>query len=337
MILVTGGLGFIGSHVVLSLLAQGQEVVIVDNLANSNLHTLERLEYISSMYVPFVKLDVRNTPALNKVFEQYSIEAVIHTAGFKSIEESRLKPLEYYNDNVSCMMSLLRAMQRTGVRNLVHVSSLAVYGTSSLALNEALPFQYSYPNPYIKSQQMIEEIIRDTVKTDNEWNVAILRVANVVGAFEHGVLGEFVQPLPKNIVPLALQVAAIQRDEIELQQHAETEDGTVERSFVHVLDICDAIFASLFWLNAKLGVCEAFDVAGEQSSILSLLQTIEKVTGHSVKTRTSNYDFDELAQLGSNSDKALNVLKWSPKRNIEQMIQDEWRFYCNTLNQHQSR
>ena len=126
MILVTGGLGFIGSHIALSLMAQGQEVVLVDNLANSTLQTLERLEYISGMYVPFVKLDVRNTPALNKVFEQYSIDAVIHTAGFKSIEESNLKPLEYYNDNVSCIMSLLRAMQRTGVRHFIHLSSLAV-------------------------------------------------------------------------------------------------------------------------------------------------------------------------------------------------------------------
>lgn len=332
MILVTGGLGFIGSHVVLSLLAQGQEVVIVDNLANSNLQILERLEYITGMYVPFVKLDVRNTPALNKVFEQYSIEAVIHSAGFKSIEESRLKPLEYYNDNVSCIMSLLRAMQRTGVRNLVHLSSLAVYGTSSLQLNEETAFQYTYANPYIKSQQMIEDIIRDTVRTDNEWNVAILRIANVVGAFEHGVLGEFVQPLPKNIVPLALQVAAMQRDDLELQQHADTNDGTVERSFVHVLDVCEAIFASLFWLNGKLGVCEAFDIVGEQSSIQTLLKSVEKVTGQTVKTRISDYIFEELAQIGSDSDKASRFLNWSSKRNIEQMIQDEWRFYRNTLN-----
>lgn len=332
MILVTGGLGFIGSHLVLSLLAQGQEVVIVDNLANSNLQTLERLEYISGMYVPFVKLDVRNTPALNKVFEQYSIDAVVHTAGFKSIEESRLKPLEYYNDNVSCIMSLLRAMQRTGVRNLVHLSSLAVYGQSSLNLDEDLAFQYDYPNPYIKSQQMIEEIIRDTVKTDNEWNVAILRIGNVVGAFEHGVLGEFVQPLPKNIVPLALQVAALQRDDLELQQHVDTADGTVERSFVHVLDVCEAIFASLYWLNGKLGVSEAFNIVGEVSSIQNLLKQIEQVTGQSIRTRQSDYIFQELAQLGSNSDKALTVLNWKSKRSLTQMIQDEWRFYQNTLN-----
>lgn len=335
MILVTGGLGFIGSHLVLSLLAQGQEVVIVDNLANSSLQTLERLEYISGMYVPFVKLDVRNTPALNKVFEQYSIEAVVHTAGFKSIEESRLKPLEYYNDNVSCVMSLLRAMQRTGVRTLVHLSSLAVYGQSSLALTEENTFQYTYPNPYIKSQQMIEEIIQDTIQTDNEWSVAILRVGNVVGAFEHGVLGEFVQPLPKNIVPLALQVAALQREEIELQQHADTEDGTVERSFVHVLDVCEAIFASLYWLHGKVGVAEAFNISGESLSIQNLLKRIEQITGQNITTRASDYVFQELAQIGGNTEKANQLLKWFAKRNIDQMIQDQWRFYQNTLSAHQ--
>lgn len=332
MILVTGGLGFIGSHVVLSLLAQGQEVVIVDNLANSNLQTLERLEYISGMYVPFVKLDVRNTPALNKVFEQYSIEAVIHTAGFKSIEESRLKPLEYYNDNVSCIMSLLRSMQRTGVRTLVHLSSLAVYGISGLDLHEERPFNFANGNPYIKSQQMIEEIIRDTVKTDNEWNVAILRLGNVVGAFEHGVLGEFVQPLPKSIVPLALQVAALQRDYIELQKYAKTEDQTVERSFIHVLDVCEAVFSTLYWLNGQLGVCEAFDITGHHSSIQQLLIHIEKVTQQPIRTVDSVYPYEELDQLGGTSKKAENILNWKAKRSIEQMIQDEWRFYQNTLN-----
>lgn len=332
MILVTGGLGFIGSHVVISLLAQGQEVVIVDNLANGNLQTLERLEYISGMYIPFVKIDVRNTPALNKVFEQYSIDAVVHTAGFKSIEESKLKPLEYYNDNVSCIMSLLRSMQRTGVRTLVHLSSLAVYGKSSLELNEQLDFNYAYPNPYIKSQQMIEEIIQDTCKTDNEWRIAILRLANTVGAFEHGVLGEFVNPLPKNIVPILLQVAAGQRDVIELQNQADTNDGTVERSFVHVLDVCEAVLASLFWLQSQFNICEAFDIAGEQSSIQQLINTVAEVTSAEIKTVDAVYKYEELAQMGSSSKKAENILKWTAKRPINKMIQDEWKFYQNTLN-----
>ncbi|ENV33098.1 NAD-dependent epimerase/dehydratase family protein [Acinetobacter gerneri] len=332
MILVTGGLGFIGSHVVLSLLAQGQEVVIVDNLANASLQTLERLEYISGMYIPFVKIDIRNTPALNKVFEQYSIQAVIHTAGFKSLEESVLKPLEYYNDNVSCMMSLLRAMQRTGVRTLVHLSSLTVYGISSLELDEETPYKFAYPNPYIKSQQMVEEILRDTCSTDSEWRVAILRLSNVVGAFEHGVLGEVVNQLPKNIVPLALQVAAMQRDAIELQSSADTADGTVERSFVHVLDSCEAIQKALIWLQDKYGVCEAFNIAGEVHSIKALLQEIENVTQTEIKVFDAQEQRKELDQVGSSSQKALDVLQWQAKRPLKQMIEDEWRFYQNTLN-----
>ena len=189
MILVTGGLGFIGSHIALSLLARGHEIVIVDNLANSTLQTLERLEYISGMYIPFAKLDVRNTPALNKVFEQYSIDAVIHTASFKSLEESVLKPLEYYNDNVSCIMSLLRAMQRMGVRQLINLSSVAVYGKSDSELSEETKFNYHYANPYIRTQQMVEDIIADTYRVDHEWKIINLRLSNIVGAFEHGVLG----------------------------------------------------------------------------------------------------------------------------------------------------
>lgn len=331
MILVTGGLGFIGSHVVLSLLAHRQEVVIVDNLANASLHTLERLEFISGMYVPFVKLDVRNTPALNKIFEQYSIDTVIHTAGFKSIEESRLKPLEYYNDNVSCIMSLLRAMQRTGVCKLVHLSSLAVYGQSSLELDENTAFGSSFSNPYIKSQQMIEEIIRDTVSIDPEWKVSILRLSNVAGAFDQGILGEVVAPLPKNIVSLALQVAAMQRDSIELQRNASTADGTVIRNFVHVMDVCEAVFASLFWLEQQNGVCEAFNIAGQQASIQELLGVIEEVTETEIKTIESPYVFQELELTGSKSDKANTILGWQTKRSLEQMIQDQWLFYQNDL------
>ncbi|MDM1281112.1 SDR family NAD(P)-dependent oxidoreductase [Acinetobacter indicus] len=332
MILVTGGLGFIGSHIALSLMAQGQEVIIVDNLSNANLQTLERLEYISGMYVPFAKIDIRNTPALNKVFEQYSVDAVVHTASFKSLEESVLKPLEYYNDNVSCIMSLLRAMQRTGVRVLAHLSSLTVYGQSSLQLKEDLPFQYAYPNPYIKSQQMAEEIIQDTFKTDNEWKIALLRLGNIAGAFEHGVLGEMVPPLPKNIVPLAMQVGARQREFIELRKQAQTEDKTVERSFLHVLDCCEAVSLTLQWLFQQQYVCEAFNIAGEAISIQQLLNEISSVTGTEIKTVDADvYPYAELDQVAADISKAKEVLGWQPKRSIQQMLEDEWRFYQHTL------
>jgi UDP-glucose 4-epimerase len=333
MILVTGGLGFIGSHIALSLMAQGQEVVIVDNLSNANMQILQRLEYSSAMFVPFVKVDIRNTPALNKVFEQYSIDAVVHCAGFKSLHESALKPLEYYNDNVSCIMSLLRSMQRTGVRNFVHLSSLAVYGTSSTSLDETTPIQYNYPNPYVRSQQMIEQIIQDTFATDNEWKIAILRLGNIAGAFGNGVLGEIVAPLPKNILPLALQVAAEQRDIVELRQDAPTSDHTVERSFLHVMDASRAVIASLKWLFEQHNVCEAFDIAGEVVSMQTLIEQVAEVTQKSVPVHASlANDQVEIAQLGSQSLKAKEILGWEAQYDLEKMIQDQWQFYQNVLN-----
>jgi len=332
MILVTGGLGFIGSHIALSLLARGHEIVIVDNLANSTLQTLERLEYISGMYIPFAKLDVRNTPALNKVFEQYSIDTVIHTASFKSLEESVLKPLEYYNDNVSSIMSLLRAMQRMGVRQLVNLSSLAVYGKSDDQLIEDTEFNYTYSNPYIRSQQMVEDIIADTYKVDYDWKMVNLRLSNIVGAFEHGVLGEYVPQLPKNIVPLALQVAAMQRECIELQNQANTTDGTVERSFLHVLDACDAVLASLHWLSTQQGCLESFNIAhNDLTSISKLIEEISKVTKMEIRVQPAVYQHEELSQLGANIDKAAKILNWTPERSLTQMIEDEWRFYLNIL------
>lgn len=332
MILVTGGLGFIGSHIALSLLARGKEIVIVDNFANSTLQTLERLEYISGMYIPFAKLDVRNTPALNKVFEQYSIDTVIHTASFKSLEESTLKPLEYYNDNVSCIMSLLRAMQRMGVRQLINLSTIAVYGQSDASLSEETVFNYSYSNPYIRSQQIVEDIIADTYKVDHEWKIVNLRLSNIVGAFEHGVLGEYVVQLPKNIVPLALQVAAMQRECIDLQNQAETDDGTVERSFLHVLDVCEAVMMTMNWLETQNSCLEAFNLAHKQlTSIQTLLDEIAKVTQAEIRVQPAVYQHQELARLGANIEKAKQVLNWEPKRSLTQMLEDEWRFYLNTL------
>lgn len=332
MILITGGLGFIGSHLALQLLSRGQQVVLVDNLSNGNLQTLERLEFIAQMYIPFVKVDVRNTPALNKVFEQFSIQAVVHCAGFKSLSESNLKPLEYYNDNISCIMSLMRAMQRTGVRKLVHLSSLAAYGCSNAKLNEQTPFVFDYPNPYVKSQQMMESIIHDTFKTDNEWNIAVLRVANVAGAYENGILGETIPQLPKNIVSMAMQAAAGIRDGIELQDHHQTDDGTVERSFIHVLDVAEAIIASLHWLNNQQHVCEAFNIAhAETTSIAALLTQIQSTLGKTFHVTSATEQMSELTCLGAQCQHAQQTLNWQAQRDLKQMIEHQWRFYQNFL------
>lgn len=333
MILVTGGLGFIGSHIALSLMAQGQEVLIVDNLSNTDMSNLERLESITGMSIPFAKVDVRNTPALMSVFQQYAVDSVVHAAGFKSLTESLLKPLEYYNANVSCMMSLLRAMQRTGVRSLVHLSSLAVYGTSSLDLKEEDSFNYHFNNPYVKSQQMAEEILKDTYITDPEWKIVNLRLGNVAGAFEYTVLGELIRPFPKNILPLAMQVAAGQREYIELRKQAKTQDQTVERSFVHVMDVCSIVSLSLQWLYYQNNVYEIFNVGGELSSIQQLLDNVSKVTGMPILTVDLDIDDgEEISQIGTSSEKAKIILNWQAHKSIQNMIEDEWLFFQKQLN-----
>ncbi|WOE32096.1 MULTISPECIES: NAD-dependent epimerase/dehydratase family protein [unclassified Acinetobacter] len=332
MILVTGGLGFLGSHIVLSLIAQGQEVVIVDNLSTSNIQILDRLQYITQRYVPFTKVDIRNTPALIRVFEQYSVDTVIHAAGFKSIEESILKPLEYYNANVSCILSLLRAMQQTGIRNLVYLSSLQIYAESSLTLTETTPFEYRYDNPYIKSQQMIEQIMTDTFATDSEWNMVSLRLGNVAGAFEHTVLGEMVNPLPKSIVPLMMQAAMGIREVIEIRTKKNDIAQSLQRSFVHVLDVCHAVHRTLAWLTQQTHALAFFNIAGEVISIAELVEITEQVTKKSIKTIVVPCGFQEIEQVGSASQKAKDILGWYAQHSIEKMIEDQWWFYSQNLN-----
>lgn len=333
MILVTGGLGFIGSHIALSLMAQGQEIIIVDNLSNADLTNLERLESITGVNIPFMKLDVRNTPALINVFQQYAIASVVHAAGFKSLSESILKPLDYYNANVSCIMSLLRAMQRTGVRCLVHLSTLAVYGKSSLDLKEEDSFNYNFNNPYIKSQQMIEDIIKDTYQADPDWKIVNLRIGNVAGTYDYQILGELVQSFPKNIVPLAMQVAAGQREYIELRKQADTVDLTVERSFIHVMDVCKAISLSLQWLYYQNQAYEILNISGDVCSIQQLLDIISKVTNAPIPALVTDYfEGEELSQVGTSSEKVQRVFNWKPQKKIQQMIEDEWLFYQKQLN-----
>lgn len=334
MILVTGGLGYIGSHVALQLMSQGREVLLIDNLSNANIQVLERLEYLTNRYIPFVQMDIRNTPALNKLFEQYVIDAVVHCAGFKSLAESRAKPLEYYNDNLNCMMSLLRSMQRTGLRHLVHISSLMVYAQSSNQLDEKMEFNYKHHNPYIRSQQMIEDMIKDAYLANPDWNIAILRLSNVAGACEHGILGEMIPSYPKNIISLAMQVAARHREHVELHHYqTENPEGTVERQFVHILDAADAVSKALIWLSRQERGCEAFNISGKESiHIHKVINEISRITQRAIPTVDIDApDPDILLQVGSTNFKAHCTLQWRAQYSFNDMLEHQWRFYQNTL------
>ncbi|MEB3753850.1 NAD-dependent epimerase/dehydratase family protein [Acinetobacter sp. MD2(2019)] len=328
MILITGGLGFVGSHIALHLLQRGQAIVLVDNLVNSQSTNLDYLQHISGQYIPFAHLDIRNTPALNKFVEQYPIDAVVHCAGFKSLPESTLKPIEYYNNNLNVLISLIRVMQRMGCRSLVHISSAAVYGQSESNLDEDMGLNHQSLNPYIQTQQMMEQILKDVALSDEDWNISVLRVSNILGAFEQSIWGEWVPKLPKTILGLLMQAAYGERDYIELYQNAKTADQTVERDFIHIMDVCLAIEKALHWQYQRGQGLDTFNIGSQtQTSIKNLIATVEDVTQTSIATEQSSLLFTPLDRVGIITDKAQSTLGWSPKKSLEQMIADEWTFY----------
>lgn len=333
MILITGGLGFIGSHLALSLLKQGKEIIIVDNLVNSNIHMLERLQQISGHTIPFFDSDLRNTPALNKFIEQYVVDLVIHCAGFKSVSESHLKPVEYYNNNLSSSISLIRAMQRAGIRKIIFLSSVMVYGSSGTEFTEETSLNYISNNPYLKSQQMIETMFKDLITTDVEWQVMILRLSNVAGAFQEGFLGEFIPPVPKTILGLLLQVANHERTHIDLYENEITSDGSDERSFIHILDVCDAVISAIHWLytNKPHHTFEVFNITHPQIySILELIEHVKNTLQVDIPIVKHPYEanhYHGLERVNGSIQRATQILDWTPHRGIGDIIQHQWAFY----------
>ncbi|GAA5005840.1 UDP-glucose 4-epimerase GalE [Acinetobacter puyangensis] len=333
MILVTGGLGYLGSHIALYLMSKGHEVVLVDNLSQSSMETLERLEYITKLYIPFIRLDVRNTPVLQKVFDQYPIEYVIHTAGFKNLSESTLRPLEYYNNNLGCVMSVLRTLQRTGVKRLVNLSSLAVYGESGTAWQEDSAFNVEHHNPYIRAQQNIEHILRDTYTADSFWQIINLRLSNVIGAYTDAQLGEWTPLLPKSVLPNLLQVAAQQKDIFDLfHEDLDTQDGSSERSYIHIMDVLDAVYKLMLWSNTQKNFLNSYNVASDQlTSLKQLIEKVEEVTQSSITTAPYEASSTEIASLGADTQKLKQEIDWSANFSVEDAIRDQWKYYQMVL------
>lgn len=329
MILVTGGLGYIGSHMAAILLANGHEVILVDNMSNSKMEILERLEFMAGRYVTFMRLDIRNTPAFQRVLEQYAVQAVVHCAGMKNIPDSVTQPLDFYNNNLTCTTSLLRAMQRSGIKTLVYSSSLAVYGADQAdAVLETQAFKPA--TPYQKCMQMAEQIIQDVSDADSEWRVAVMRYGNVAGAYPTAVLGEWPSNVPNNLLPYVAQVARHDRDFVEVygDQHA-TADGTGVRDYVHVMDAVEANMHALIWLFRQEGrTLEAFNIArGEAVSVKQVIAAFEKVTEQKIAHQVVNTREGDVSSLFGNVKKAKDLLKWEAKRSMEDIAQDLWRFY----------
>ena len=326
-ILVTGGLGFIGSHTVVELLSAGHTPIIVDNLVNSKLEVLNRLEKVTGVRPAFTQLDVADKEALDKVFAANSIDAVIHFAGLKAVGESVSKPLEYYTNNLCSTLVLLDCMKRHNVKNLIFSSSATVYGVPpSLPIKEEFPLGET-TNPYGTSKAMIERILTDFCKANPDFNVALLRYFNPIGAHASGELGEDPNGIPNNLMPYITQVAVGRRDHLTVfGDDYDTPDGTCVRDYIHVVDLAIGHVMTLKKLVQNPGLVIYNLGTGKGSSVFEVLKAFEKGTGVKVPYVVGPRRAGDLPFLYACCDKAFEELGYKATRTVEDACRDAYAF-----------
>lgn len=331
-ILVTGGAGYIGSHTVVELIKLGKEVVIVDNLSNSSILVLDRIEEITGKRPTFYELDVADKAALRSVFEKESIEAAIHFAGYKAVGESVEKPVMYYENNITSTLALVEVMAEFGVKKIVFSSSATVYG-----LNNPSPLVENMPtsatNPYGYTKVMLEQILRDLEVSDKEWSVALLRYFNPIGAHESGLIGEDPAGIPNNLMPFIAQVAVGKRAELSVfGNDYDTVDGTGVRDYIHVVDLALGHIKALEKISDTTGVYTYNLGSGQGTSVLELVQAFEKVNGVKVPYKIVDRRPGDVATCYANADKALAELNWKTEKTIEDMCRDTWNWQSKNPN-----
>ncbi|HFI0238727.1 TPA: UDP-glucose 4-epimerase GalE [Streptococcus suis] len=331
-ILVTGGAGYIGSHTVVELLKLGKDVVIVDNLSNSSILVLDRIETITGKRPTFYELDVANKVALREVFEKESIEAAIHFAGYKAVGESVEKPVMYYENNIMSTLSLVEVMAEFGVKKIVFSSSATVYGLNNPSpLVETMPT--SATNPYGYTKVMLEQILRDVEVADKEWSIALLRYFNPIGAHESGLIGEDPAGIPNNLMPFVAQVAVGKRPELSVfGNDYDTVDGTGVRDYIHVIDLALGHIKALEKISTTEGVHTYNLGSGQGTSVLELVQAFEKVNGVPVPYKIVDRRPGDVATCYANADKALEELNWKTEKTIEDMCRDTWNWQSKNPN-----
>lgn len=331
-ILVTGGAGYIGSHTVVELLKLGKEVVIVDNLSNSSILVLDRIETITGKRPIFYELDVADKVALREVFEKENIEAAIHFAGYKAVGESVEKPVMYYENNIMSTLALVEVMAEFGVKKIVFSSSATVYGLNNPSpLVETMPT--SATNPYGYTKVMLEQILRDVEVADKEWSVALLRYFNPIGAHESGLIGEDPAGIPNNLMPFVAQVAVGKRPELSVfGNDYDTVDGTGVRDYIHVIDLALGHIKALEKISTTAGVHTYNLGSGQGTSVLELVQAFEKVNGVPVPYKIVDRRPGDVATCYANADKAWKELNWKTEKTIEDMCRDTWNWQSKNPN-----
>jgi len=326
MILVTGGAGYIGSHTVVELVANGYDLLILDNLSNSSPNVLKRVENITGKRLECLVGDVGNAHLLRKIFSEYPIDSVIHFAGLKAVGESVTYPIRYYDNNVAGSITLFQAMAEAGLHRLVFSSSATVYGDPhSVPIREDFPLHVT--NPYGRSKLMIEDVLRDISHADSRWRVALLRYFNPVGAHPSGLIGEDPQGIPNNLMPYVSQVAIGRRPELSVfGGDYPTPDGTGVRDYIHVVDLARGHLAALKALDRLEGAVPINLGTGRGYSVLEMIAALEKASGRKVPFRIVDRRPGDVAVCYADPSVALEVLGWSAKMDMAAMCEDSWRW-----------
>ncbi|MEZ8965435.1 UDP-glucose 4-epimerase GalE [Vibrio breoganii] len=325
-VLVTGGMGYIGSHTCIQLLEAGMTPVIFDNLYNSKASVNQRISLVSGQNVEFVEGDIRDKALLVKTMQQYNIDAVIHFAGLKAVGESVAKPLEYYDNNVNGTLVLVDAMREAGVKRLVFSSSATVYGDpASVPITEDFPT--SATNPYGRSKLMVEECLTDFQAANPDWSITLLRYFNPVGSHPTGHLGEDPQGIPNNLMPFVSQVAVGRREYLSVfGDDYPTPDGTGVRDYIHVMDLSDGHIAALQKVGNESGL-HIFNLGtGNGSSVLDMVKAFEQASGTTIAYKIAPRRPGDIAECWADPAKAEAVLGWKATRTLQEMSEDTWRW-----------
>ncbi|WP_024516049.1 UDP-glucose 4-epimerase GalE [Bradyrhizobium sp. Tv2a-2] len=331
MILLTGGAGYIGSHVSMALLDAGMDVIVVDNLSNSNKASLERVQSLCGRSLLFRQADIRNQEAIYEIIRDCGVTAVIHLAGLKAVGDSNARPMTYYETNVAGTMRLISAMKQAKVKTLVFSSSATVYGVPTyLPLDEKHPLGPT--NPYGRTKFFIEEMLKDLYASDNEWRIGILRYFNPVGAHESGLIGEDPLGVPNNLLPFVAQVAIGRQQKLKVWgNNYDTPDGTGIRDFIHVVDLASGHLSVLNHLKHP-GLLTLNLGTGTGSSVLEVIRAFEAVSGRPVPYEIAERRAGDVAICYADPTLAGETLDWHSARSLVQMCADHWRWQLKNPN-----
>ena len=329
-VLVTGGMGYIGSHTCIQMIEAGIEPIILDNLGNSKVAVLDRIEALTQVRPVFYQGDIRDEAFLDNIFSEHSISSVIHFAGLKAVGESVAKPLEYYDNNVNGSLVLARSMRKANVKSIVFSSSATVYGDPAIVpITENSPTGAT-TNPYGRSKYMVEECFSDLFDAENDWSITLLRYFNPVGAHPSGTMGEDPQGIPNNLMPFIAQVAVGRRESLSVfGNDYPTPDGTGVRDYIHVMDLADGHIAALKAVGEKSGLHIYNLGTGKGSSVLEMVEAFAQASGKPVPYTLCPRRVGDIAECWASTEKAEKELGWKATRNVMEMSADTWRWQSN--------